>query len=106
MDVIVSTKGQEATAIVGRLFKTSGSKFETAPLLDRLGQLYPGVLFTWDHGLRVKVPRGRQLPKAVEYFARKIDIILEDGSLVSQKDRNPEPVIGPSVWDLVRKPLL
>ncbi len=103
--MVVSTKAQEATALVGRLFKASG-RFETEPLLDRLGKLYPGVLFTWDHGLRVKVPRGMSLPRAIEYFARKIDVILEDGSLVNRKDYDPEPVIGPSVWDLVRRPLL
>lgn len=106
MDVIVSTKAKEATAIVGRLFKTSGHAYETQPLLHRLQEMYPGVVFTWDHGLRVKVPRGVVLPKAISYFARQIDEILEDGSLVKKKNVEPESVIGPSRWQLIRHPLL
>lgn len=106
MGMVVSTKAKEAGAILQRLFKTSDLKFEAEPLLDRLAKLYPGVIFTWDHGLHVKVPTGMALPRAIEYFARKIDVVLEDGSLVNRKDRLPEPVIGPSVWELVRKPRL
>lgn len=105
MDVVISTKAKEAGVILTHLFKTTYTH-ETEPLLDRLRKLYPEVVFSWKNGLRVKVPRGVTLPRAIEYFARRIDVILEDGTTVPQKNVVPERVVGPSVWELLRKPKL
>jgi hypothetical protein len=102
---LLAEKAQKATAIVALLGSSMTSKQREGRLL-LLSRLYPAALFSWEQGLVVEVPSALQLPKAVEFHAIRLVKINGDGSRTITKDRSPKPVIGPSVWELIRRPPL
>ena len=106
-------RSRQAGEVLRRLFQSQDGfqglrGLSPEPLLDELRALYPGVKFgfTLAEGLHVGVPAGRHLPAALTHFARRITILHPDGTQTVQKDVIPERKVGPSVWDLVRKPAL
>jgi hypothetical protein len=106
-------RSRQAGEILRRLFKSEDGfqglqKRDPEPLLNELRALYGGLEFTFtcEAGLHVVVPADQHLPAALTHFARRITLLHPDGTQTVQKDVRPERKVGPSIWDLVRKPAL
>jgi hypothetical protein len=100
-----------AGEVVRQISKASASGQETESLVGQLRMLYQGVRFSYTpaDGLHVGLPEGRRLPLSIQHFARRITIEHANGERTIRKNLVPDPeerVIGPSVWEWLRKPAL